>query len=1842
MKRKSGKRLAAGALAAVMTASPCVTGIQGMIPLAYGAEADETEGTGQEESLNCEALRNKWKILLCGGDELDVSTKQGKVYAESIDQLSLGIWEDLLKLGDATEDTRTCLFSDLPMTARDRTGSSEITLTFDRLKAIVLAYETKGSQLYKKEEVKKEIIAALDMMVKDHYSVYYATAGTGTGLGSNNNSFGNWYDWRIGTPRQLCDLLLLFYDEVDQERMASYIEPIMANNKKVDTSGANKTWIANVFIQCGILSGNTDWIEAGRNGLKDVFKYVATGDGFHKDGSFIQHTNYAYNGGYGKALLCTMAPMMYILNDTPYEISYEDDCQQIFYDMLFEAYEPLIYGGRFMDMVREREISRIANQDSVPGRQAIRSMIMLAEVLPQEQRARAESMIKEWLSDGEVLDQVCVDEIGGYNEYYLPAGVINMALEIANSSEIEPRGALVMHKRYGAMDRVLHLREDFGFTLSMSSTRIKNSEGTNNEGLRLWHIGDGLTYIYNSDKTLYSDNYWATVDHQRLPGTTVNRVENRGEKTGINTFNSYPFAGGTDLDIFGIAGMELKGIGSSGRDGAHGKKSWFMFDDEIVAVGSDISSALDGSNVETIVENRKVTRDMTNQLLLNGQVQTPESFSQTHEGTQWIHLEGADGGDTDVGYYFPGTARISGVEENRTGRWDLVNTYAKFTDHEERENSFVTFWFDHGVKPQKEKYSYVILPGKSAQETEAYNADPDVQILRQDETVHGVRENTLGITGINFFTAGKFGGFKTENPAAVMYKKSEDDGVMEISFSDPTQSLREIRLEAYLPVEEIIEHDQEVEITEEGGITVLTVKVANPRDDAGKSYRATLRLAKTDNMFETLEVGETPENWKVEQGTARVVAEDDGNQALEITGNTDGPAQVQTDLIYPEGEDGYTVEFKIKSKTGTGAVSLLSEAGTQVEIPLDNLSRADTWHQVKVKINGKESTYSLIIDGVYVKKAVPFEGSLERFSVIASQDGRILVDDLIVRKASNIAPTKPMRLSYSKLGDTYVNLRWDESESENPLYYILTINGEPLAEKITENSYQVEGLKPEETYTFTIQAVDDDDNYSDISDSLSITTINLGKKFVINFDQYQLGSEPQYGWMYGGTDDKGVLEIREVPKEKEADASLEGLPTDVEMSGFEDKSQQRKARNLDTGKATPSNAATPSNITRPEAVMARTEGQETDKALYVYSGTSGVDKNTSYRLEKQTGEQTYRFKLYFYKGECGPYMNINLKGSDGKQAVTLMTNTGNVMGYRAGDAPGTTKALFTCKEEEWIDFEITANPETQTFSVSAGGVTKENLKFRYSTPDISEITFVGPKGAVGGMLVDDIVLPCEASVKYILKDMVTDLSEVGKDPYPYGTSFYDLELPESLTVTMITPDGEEEETEVLVNWNKADYDPAVSGLQTIYGTLALAANYENQIDQNQIKVEVEVQKEIKKYSITLVQSEGGTISCDEEIVEEGTEVTVTAEPDEGYELADWIVDGGSTGKKSINYTFTPESDVTIMAVFQAKATTPETKYYKVKIPSPITGGTLKASSTYAKEGTEIVLKAVPDEGFYLEELKVNGVSVKLDENLEYRFKLIKDTEVNVKFAETEKPPVEDPEKPPGDEPEKPPVEEPEMPPVEEPENPPVEEPDLPPVEEPEKPPVEEPEKPPVEEPEKPPVEEPEKPPVDEPEKPPVEEPEKPPVEKPEQPTLPNSRRRWSSGSVSDKRKENAPSYAVTGTWSQDGEDWCFYTSTGEKLTSDWACVLWNGTYEWFYFNADGKMADGWVTIDGETYYLNSNSDGNRGKMLTGWQSIEGKWYYFNTASDGKKGSMLRNTTTPDGYILDENGVWKAE
>ncbi|MFT4004742.1 MAG: hypothetical protein QM683_03465 [Lacrimispora sp.] len=70
---------------------------------------------------------------------------------------------------------------------------------------------------------------------------------------------------------------------------------------------------------------------------------------------------------------------------------------------------------------------------------------------------------------------------------------------------------------------------------------------------------------------------------------------------------------------------------------------------------------------------------------------------------------------------------------------------------------------------------------------------------------------------------------------------------------------------------------------------------------------------------------------------------------------------------------------------------------------------------------------------------------------------------------------------------------------------------------------------------------------------------------------------------------------------------------------------------------------------------------------------------------------------------------------------------------------------------------------------------------------------------------------------------------------------------------------------------------------------------------------------------------------------------------------------------------------------------------------------------------------------------------------------------------------------------------------------------------------------------------------------------------------------------------------------------------------------------YFFDPTTTKMLTGWQTIDGEDYYFNEKNDfwTYHGDNHKGWIFIgEGRPY----------GSMYRTEFTPDGHLVDENGV----
>ncbi len=116
-------------------------------------------------------------------------------------------------------------------------------------------------------------------------------------------------------------------------------------------------------------------------------------------------------------------------------------------------------------------------------------------------------------------------------------------------------------------------------------------------------------------------------------------------------------------------------------------------------------------------------------------------------------------------------------------------------------------------------------------------------------------------------------------------------------------------------------------------------------------------------------------------------------------------------------------------------------------------------------------------------------------------------------------------------------------------------------------------------------------------------------------------------------------------------------------------------------------------------------------------------------------------------------------------------------------------------------------------------------------------------------------------------------------------------------------------------------------------------------------------------------------------------------------------------------------------------------------------------------------------------------------------------------------------------------------------------------------------------------------------------------------------------------------------WMQDEHGWWlrFADSSypkAEKRGTNGIAYAWeqvNGN--WWAFDESGYIKTGWMRDEDYNgwFYL----DPEHG-MQTGWVLIDGKWHYFHPTSDGRKGILYVGRLTPDGYYVDENGVWDGE
>ena len=757
----------------------------------------------KNEIKDCRKIINKWQEFLIGLPNSDSQIKMTD--------------EEIKKVVSFNEKNADGYYSDINL-SKDRKSifksfenmksGVDVLKQYDGLVKIVKAYSTPGTKYYKKEEIKTQVIDALDWLYDNAYH-------------ENLPELGNWWQWEIGIPKKLNEILAIMYDEVPKDKKIKYLKASQyfqpyakwsafsssasyssAPHKRISTGGNRIDTSLICFIR-GVLMEDRTQILDGLNSVAEVGKIVTEKDGFYKDGSFVQHDNVAYNGTYATVLFDGLGMILELIDGTEFKIE-SPEINNI-YDSILKGYSYLMINGGVNDSVSGRSISRDNSSEIERGRDLVSSITLLSSKAPKEYRNDLYSMIKKIVLDNNFYSVIKKES---------KPKIKNILENIMADENIKPL-KVEGTKIFGAMDRAVYTNSKEGkVVLSMHSNRIANYETMNEENLKGWYTGDGMTYIYGKDSSSFVE-FWPTVDMYHLSGVTnsINKMENKaGERREKPIVSPKKFVGGVETGDVAFVGMDF----ISWNNKTTAKKSWLMIDGAVLALGSNITST-DGE-IHTTIDNRILKKGKIyidgKELNKNSTIKDPKNltinFNENYP-------------DENIGYKIINSPELNINFTENKGSWKNIGG----TLDKEIVKQYFSVYLNHGKDPKDETYAYVILPMFSKDEVENYDTSR-FKIEKLDDKAHIVRDAKTDIVAINFWNAGEneFEGIKTKYPLSII--KDEKDGTLKLYVSDPTQAQNEnVSLEINGKYKLIEKSSDKIFVKTENGVTKLNIDLKN-------------------------------------------------------------------------------------------------------------------------------------------------------------------------------------------------------------------------------------------------------------------------------------------------------------------------------------------------------------------------------------------------------------------------------------------------------------------------------------------------------------------------------------------------------------------------------------------------------------------------------------------------------------------------------------------------------------------------------------------------------------------------------------------------------------------------------------------------------------------------------------------------------------------------------------------------------------------------------------------------------------------------------------------------------
>ena len=273
-------------------------------------------------------------------------------------------------------------------------------------------------------------------------------------------------------------------------------------------------------------------------------------------------------------------------------------------------------------------------------------------------------------------------------------------------------------------------------------------------------------------------------DWNHIPGTTAAVIPMEDLKADIRQVD----------DVSGYEEMLLSdeafagAISSKNRNGAFGMKlhehdkyngslralkSYFFFDNRVVALGSNIESALPNAPVHTTLFQVYLPEEY-DPIFVNGKRITEFPYEKQLSGEPILL------GDGKENYYrvCNGKVTVHKALQNSLDEETCAPT----------ENNFALAAIDHGMTPTDASYEYMVLIHPTKEEKKMYQKSGGYTVLQQDRKAHIVRDKVTATTGYVLFEAGEVNVgneiVSTDTPCLVMTAK-DDKGKMTISVCDP-------------------------------------------------------------------------------------------------------------------------------------------------------------------------------------------------------------------------------------------------------------------------------------------------------------------------------------------------------------------------------------------------------------------------------------------------------------------------------------------------------------------------------------------------------------------------------------------------------------------------------------------------------------------------------------------------------------------------------------------------------------------------------------------------------------------------------------------------------------------------------------------------------------------------------------------------------------------------------------------------------------------------------------------------------------------------------------------------